>query len=187
MSPNDRSPATEAPPDPAAERLLHIVGTMLRELRPNAPVQPLRLDATIERDLGLDSLSRVELAMRIERAFGIRLPDRLALAARTLRDFLDAIAKGQPDADAIPLPPASALPLAPVSGTPDEATTLVEAFRWHLERHPEREHITVLDGDETIEAFSYAGLWADASEVAAGLAARGIGRGDAVALMLPTS
>jgi acyl carrier protein len=187
MSPNDRSPATEATRDPAAEALLQIVAAMLHELRPNAAVQPLRLDATIERDLGLDSLSRVELAMRIERAFGIRLPDRLALAARTLRDFRDAIARGQPDAGAIPLPPASALPLAPVSGTPDEATTLVEAFRWHLERHPEREHITLLDGDETVEVFSYARLWADASEVATGLAARGIGRGDAVALMLPTS
>ena len=68
-------------------------GPMLRELRPEAPMRPVRLDDRIDRDLGLDSLSRVELVLRIEHAFGVHLPERLATAARTPRDLLDAIAK----------------------------------------------------------------------------------------------
>lgn len=160
---------------------------MLRELRPAAPVRPVHLDDTIERDLRLDSLSRVELVLRIEHAFGVRLPERLATAARTPRDLLDAIARAEPGTGATPLPPVAAPLAEPVAGTPEHASTIIEAFRWHLERHPDREHITLIEGDETLETISYARLWADAGEVARGLTAAGIGRGDAVALMLPTS
>jgi len=170
----------------AGERLLRIVDEMLRELRPGAPVRAPRLDDSIERDLALDSLSRVELVLRIERAFGVRLPEQLAAAARTPRDLLDAIAHAERGAapDAYPSIPA---PPPPVQGTPEHAATIVDAYAWHLARHPEREHITLLDGDEIVDILSYETLWRRSGEVAAGLAAAGIGRGDAVALMLPTS
>ncbi len=170
-----------------AERLLLLAAEMLRELRPGAPIQPVHLDDRIERDLGLDSLSRVELVLRIEHAFGIRLPESLATAARTPRDLLDAIAQAEPATGAIPLPPMPTPRPEPVVGTPEAAATIIEAFRWHLERHPDREHITLIEGDEKLETISYARLWADAGEVACGLAAVGISRGDTVALMLPTS
>ena len=159
---------------------------MLHELRPAAPIRLVHLDDTIERDLGLDSLSRVELVLRIEHAFGIRLPERLATAARTPRDLLEAIAQAEPAAGAGPLPSAASPPPEPVVGTPEAAATIVDAFRWHLERHPDREHITLIEGDETLETLSYARLWAGAGEVARGLTEAGIGRGDTVALMLPT-
>ena len=80
----------------------------------------------------------------------------------------------------------SAVPAPLIVGLPEDARTIVDAFRWHLERHPEREHIRLLDGDETLETMSYGGLWKAANAVAQGLVASGIGRGDTVALMLPT-
>ena len=180
-------PSTDArSPLRDGERLQEIVATMLRELRPGAPPRGVRLTDSIERDLGLDSLSRVELATRIERAFGVRLPDRLATSARTLRDLLDAIERAEPGgATAAPPPIQAPLPRA-VSGLPEDAATIVEAFEWHLERHPDREHIALLEGDEVRESLSYARLWSDAGDVARGLADAGVGRGDAVALMLPT-
>ena len=168
------------------ERLLAIVAAMLSELRPGAPPRSVRLADSIERDLGLDSLSRVELASRIERAFGIRLPDRLATSARTLHDLLAAVEHAErAGGSAAPPPRQAPLPQA-VSGLPDDAATIVDAFRWHLERHPDREHVTLLAGDEVGESLSYARLWSDASAVARGLVDAGVGGGDAVALMLPT-
>ena len=172
----------------AAEELLRLATAMLRELRPATPLRELHLDDTIERDLGLDSLSRVELVARVEQAFGVRLPDELATAARTLRDLLDAVTRGHPALETIPsAAPVQAAPPSAVAGAPDRASTLVEAFRWHLERHPDREHITLLDGDRTVDTISYGRLWQESGDVARGFKARGIGRGDAVAIMLPTS
>ncbi|MGE5170178.1 MAG: AMP-binding protein [Rudaea sp.] len=184
MAPNDKPlAATESP---HAERLIAIVAAMLGELRPNAPARRITLDAEIERDLGLDSLSRVELATRVEQAFAVRLPDRLATSARTLRQLLDAIAKAKPR-EAPSSPPARASLPAAVRGMPVDARTIVDAFLWHVERHPEREHVTLLEGDDVQASLSYARLWSEANEVAAGLADAGVARGDTVALMLPTS
>jgi acyl carrier protein len=187
VSAGDRALSVHSAPDQSAEQLLQILAAMLRELRPAAPARPVHLDDRIERDLGLDSLSRVELVSRVERAFGIRLPESLATAARTPRDLLDAIAHAERVTSNVVPPPLPAPPPEPVIGHPEAAATLVEAFRWHLERHPDREHITLIEGDKTAQTMSYAGLWAEAGEVATGLTEQGVGRGDAVALMLPTS
>jgi acyl carrier protein len=186
MSPNDRVQSDARSTQAAAERLLQIIAAMQRELRPHAPVRAVRLDDSIERDLGLDSLSRVELVTRIERAFGVRLPDRLATSATTARELLDAIVQEEPGQAAPSVPPPQSSAPEAVSGTPEAATTIVEAFLWHLERHPDREHIALLEGDGVQQTLTYAGLWADANEVAQGLGDAGVERGDAVALMLPT-
>ncbi len=186
MTPDDRAPLAEVPRSSAAEAVLDVIAGMLRELRPEAALPSVGLDDRIERDLGLDSLSRVELMLRIERAFGVRLPERLAAAARTPRDLLDAIAKAERGPRSVQLARTPARLPQPVVGTPENASTIIEAFCWHLAHHPEREHIRLIDGDETLETLSYGQLWAAAGEVARGLRAAGIVRGDAVALMLPT-
>ncbi len=46
------------------------------------------LDNSLEKDLGLDSLARVELLARIERHFGLVLPERIFTEAETPRDLL---------------------------------------------------------------------------------------------------
>ncbi len=184
--PDDRAPPPESPPDTTAARLLEVIDGMLRELRPGAPGRSVQLDDAIERDLGIDSLSRVELVLRIERAFGVRLPESLAAAARTPRDLLAALGKAGPGHGGAPPARAPAPPPPAVAGTPDSAATIVAALRWHLDRHPDREHITLIEGDDIVATLSYAQLWADANEVARGLVAAGVARGDAVALMLPT-
>jgi len=65
-----------------AERLTGIIGAMLAELRGGA-APAVTLDAELERDLGIDSLARVELTLRIERAFGVRLQEESVVAARS--------------------------------------------------------------------------------------------------------
>jgi len=47
--------------------------------------------AHLERELGLGSLERVELMLRLGDACGVRLPDRVVAEADTVQDLIDAI------------------------------------------------------------------------------------------------
>ena len=58
-------------PDETARALIDILNAVLTETRgAGAPVITANLDSRLERDLGLDSLSRFELWLRVEQAFG---------------------------------------------------------------------------------------------------------------------
>ena len=56
------------------------------------------LDSSLERDLGFDSLGRVELLARIEGVFGISLPEHVLANAETPRDLLQAVLTFEPAA-----------------------------------------------------------------------------------------
>ncbi|HSN19084.1 MAG TPA: AMP-binding protein, partial [Usitatibacter sp.] len=74
------------------------------------------------------------------------------------------------------------------AAAPDDAATLLDALDWHIARHADRTHLVVLGDEEGAEeSVSYGELRAEALAVAAGLAQRGIGAGQAVSIMLPTS
>ena len=60
-------------------KLLGVVAAVAREARPHVEAY-VALDSSLERDLGLDSLARVELVLRLEREFGASLPEQ-ALAS----------------------------------------------------------------------------------------------------------
>ncbi|MGA7913750.1 MAG: acyl carrier protein, partial [Candidatus Acidiferrales bacterium] len=47
--------------------------------------------AHLERELGLGSLERVELMLRLGDACGVRLPDSVVAEADTVQDLIDAI------------------------------------------------------------------------------------------------
>src|SRR5574340_170609 len=167
---------------------LDLTREFLRELHPGARERrPVTLDSALERDLGLDSLSRAELAVRIERAFNAKLPEQALGGVLTLRDLLAALkaAARSPIAE----PPARVpayWPEEPTRVVPDEATTLIEVLDWHVRQQPQRMQIVCLDdGRET--PISYAQLQRQASVVAAGLQRENLTPGQTVAIMLPTS
>src|ERR1700678_3218957 len=54
--------------------------------------------AHLERELGLGSLERVELMLRLGDACGVRLPDRVVAEADTVQDLIDAILAEEFDA-----------------------------------------------------------------------------------------
>ena len=165
-----------------AQELVAIVGAMLGELRGGAP-PAVALDAELERDLGIDSLARVELSLRIEQAFGVRLAEDRVLAARSVRDLLAALAGAAPrvaQSLAVEAPLAEGLALAPA-----QATTLVEVLDWHAARHPDRAHVLLLEGEAGARRLSCAELAQQARELAGGLAREGLEPGAAAAIMLP--
>src|SRR5262245_23524745 len=131
----------------SADALLDAIWRLAVELRPNRAALPASLDNRLEQDYGFDSLGRVELFLRIERRFGVSLPEAVMASAETPRDLLRAmLAAGSGH------PPHAAevervAALASESETPDRAQTLAEVLEWHVARHADRLHL-VLQDDE---------------------------------------
>src|SRR5687768_14910314 len=70
-----------------ANRLLGVVAAVAREARPHVEAY-VALDSSLERDIGLDSLARVELVLRLEREFDTSLPEQALASSETPRDLL---------------------------------------------------------------------------------------------------
>ena len=167
--------------------LIEVTRTTIAELRGHdVSALPISSGSSIQSDLGLDSLARVELLHRLEQAFGVRLPDATFESAVTLGDLLQAIEHAGPSR-IVPLHRAVTPPV--VAGTepaPETATTLIDVLRWHADRHPNAVGQIIIheDGEHSL---TYEQLWQGARAVAGGLEFCGVVPGEMVALMLPTS
>lgn len=146
----------------------------------------ITLDSSLDRDLGLDSLARMELLMRIERSLNVRLPERTLASAETPRDLLRASVAAGPEhhreLTQVSLTPAT----DEVEAIPERARTLTEVLRWHVAAHPQRTHVLLYDEQEDTEKLSYHALLLGAERIAQGLVAKGLLAGESVAIMLPT-
>ena len=144
------------------------------------------MSSRLEKNLGIDSLGRTELVLRLERAFGAQLTDQASSSKRIpLAIFSAPWNKArQSGATIAAVPPAPSLAAVPAAG---EARTLLDVLEWHVDQHPDRLHVTVLEDDATaVGAMTYGDLAKAARTIAAGLIERDILPGDRVALMLPT-
>jgi 1-acyl-sn-glycerol-3-phosphate acyltransferase len=174
----------DARPDTAqmSLRLLEAIAGLVAESHAGRRVA-VALDSDFERDLGLDSLARAEMLLRVGDVFGTALPDEALSEARSPSDLLSYLGHGAVKdvvAKTRVLPTEDA-------GVPVHARSLTEALDWHATRHPKRLHVLLyVDHGEPLE-ISY-GLLRDAARcIAAGLLARGLQAKQVVALMLPTS
>ncbi|MGB7596666.1 MAG: AMP-binding protein [Gallionella sp.] len=154
-------------------------------MRPEAGI-PVTLDCSLERDLGIDSLGRVELLARIEQVFRISLPEQVFATAETPRDLLQAVLAAAPATAPLEHAQRSEAPVW-VQAEPSDAMTLPEVLDWHVRAHPDRMHITLQDAEGKETAITYAALRDGAEEIASGLLERGLRPGQSVAIMLPTS
>lgn len=158
-----------------------------RELNPAHRSQAATLDSRLDRDLGIDSIGRAELVGRIERAFGVALPEHTLAEAETPHDLLTA-ALARHNVAPIPQQRIAQAPTAPAAApVPVEAGTLCAALDWHAEHHPDRPHIILEEADAAPSTISYGALAEKARRAACGLRELNIAAGDRVAIMLPTS
>ena len=166
--------------------LLAVIRDLVLELHPQrAKSMEISTSSRLERDLGIDSLGRTELILRVERAFGVRLSGSVAGAAETAGDLLRALEQAHPE-PSVKTAEVRIAALPQVSAAV-EARTLIEALEWHAAAHPERVHLTVIEDEATpIATFTYRGLAEAAREAAQGLIERDVMPGDRIALMLPT-
>jgi fatty-acyl-CoA synthase len=168
-------------------QVVDIVARLVNELTRGAARRPALQDS-LERDLGISSLERVELLIRLEQAFGVRLPDSVMAEAATPQDLVTAILRAAPAVEpfAPAVRPVSAQPISGPTSIPTSARSLVEALGWHAERAPGRIHIHLRNDDGSETPITYGELATAATAVSGGLHALGIAKGDRVALMLRT-
>src|SRR5512147_356886 len=81
----------------AVERqVLEIVGKLVAELGGPAAGRAVAPGDSLDRDLGIGSLERVELLLRVEQVCGVRLPDAVMAEALTPRDVAIAVLAAEP-------------------------------------------------------------------------------------------
>ncbi len=156
----------------------------MTELQGTLAPAGITLDQSLERDLGIGSLERVELLLRLEQAFGVRLSDAAMMEAESPRDLVRAIRRAGPGAPE--RVPELRAPVGAGTAPPAAAATLVDVLRWHVERTPERVHVFLREEEGNEQPITYRRLWERAGAVAGGLRERGTERGHTVALMLRT-
>ncbi|HEX2531539.1 MAG TPA: AMP-binding protein [Burkholderiaceae bacterium] len=166
----------------AADRVVVIVRQLMRETHPTQDWE-ITLHTSFERDLGLDSLAKVELMLRVGTAFGVALPAEALAQADTPQDVLRFLGQTLPQTVAIVQTPLGA---APVAGLPEAAQSLLEVLEWHVARQTDRPHILLLEEQGRERSIRYRDLLDAAKAIAAGLAGRGLQPRQTVALMLPT-
>ncbi|NIQ95298.1 MAG: AMP-binding protein, partial [Desulfuromonadales bacterium] len=171
----------------SSARLREVVGRLVEEFHPGLlSHQEVTLDSSLDRDLGLDSLARVELLGRIEKAFGVSLSERALADAETPRDLLRALGAGSSARSRLERGQIRAAGAPRGASAPQEARNLVEVLEWHCEHHPDRSHVRFYADEGEGEVLDYRQLFEGARRVAAGLQEKGLQAGEPVALMLPT-
>jgi 1-acyl-sn-glycerol-3-phosphate acyltransferase len=167
-----------------ANRLLAVVAEVAREARPHFEAY-VTLDSSLERELGLDSLARVELVLRLEREFAASLPEQALASSETPRDLLRFLLASAGQAPKAADRSVASLVQAEGVRPPDAAQTLTEALEYHAQRQPERVTVHLYEeGDE--KSLTYRALWDGALLYGARLAEAGVTPGQTVAIMLPT-
>ncbi len=170
-----------------ADRLIALARDLALELHPRRRrVLHVSIDSQIERDLGFDSLARVEFLLRIERALRVHLPEDILAEVETLRDLLTAIAGATGTPGPVGPDRSSPLTVGPVEAAPPTLETLTGVLDWYAERQPERPHVVIVRGRGEGQTITYRALHDDARAVARGMRALGLAPGERVAIMLPT-
>ncbi|HVH72438.1 MAG TPA: AMP-binding protein [Candidatus Dormibacteraeota bacterium] len=192
------TPATQLDSSAVRERVLALIRTLLKELGSQGALPMLKLSSQLDRELGLGSLERVELLMRLENAFGMRLPDRVASEANTPEDLARAILAFRGTAEEA-REPESALGAAATTQKFDReavdrgvfsAETLLDVIRYRATHNADQTHLLITeegpDGEFNF-TLTFGELHRAAERLAEELARRGVPAGGHVALMLPTS
>jgi len=183
------------------ERLLDVVRALVSELGHQPALASVGPAAHLERELGLGSLERVELLLRIEQAFGTRLDDRVLAEAETVQDLISALGavNGSPGTFTVNGLPtvaptrtgvATRAPEISSRGIADglpTAQTIQDVLRHRGRADATKTHLIFFEDEGESQGLTFGELFSGAERVAAELAQRGIGRGDIVAIMLPTS
>ncbi|MDH3349655.1 MAG: AMP-binding protein, partial [Desulfobulbaceae bacterium] len=173
-----------------AESVLKLVRELAREVRSGSgDFSHITLDSSLEKDLGFDSLTRVELLARLGQKFSINLPERVLVDCETPRDFVRYVLAADSrlqSSERIKDVHDASLDAEEKIIEVDSAKTLIEVLQCHLDSHPARTHIIFLDENEKPRELTYEELWHGSVSVAAGLRERGVAPGQSVAIMLPT-
>jgi len=174
------------------ERVLEVVRELVAELGHESALRSASPASHLERDLGLGSLERVELLLRLEKMFGTRLDEEVLAGAEMVQDLISAMSATNGSRAVVGVHTEAAVRATEISFPGQaEGVAAAETFQDVL-RHrgrvdASRTHLIFYEDEGECASLTLGELFEGAERVAADLAQRGIGRGDSVALMLPTS
>ena len=182
--PNTQNPSHER--DTLAGTLLRLLNELAKELHPHRPPSArITIDSSIDNEIGLDSLARLELLPRVEDHFGVTLPERAFADAETPRDLLRTIQSARSGSHRTKPLKAKPLDLGDAEEAPQTAATLLEVLDWHVDHHPDRPHIRFYQDNGDGEIITFKDLKENGARIAGGFLKRGLKTGEPVALMLP--
>ncbi len=171
-----------------ADRLIAVVRQLTAELHEGRDYSlAITLDSALDRDLGLDSLARVELLSRIEHSFEVRLSEKILANSESPRDLLRAVLAAEAPGQPVSVTMEDFVVTDQVTTEASGAHTLGDMLDWHSQTHPQHLHITLYGEGDILENITFGSLRENAESVASGLQYQGIEPGQAVALMLPSS
>jgi 1-acyl-sn-glycerol-3-phosphate acyltransferase len=185
--------ATEEAPDPYEEterRVIEVVRALAAEVGGGRAERAVSPTASLDREIGLGSLEKVELLARLDAEFGQPFDDRY-LALDTPRELATLFARGTPPAaarsgrEAAEAPRPVAAPVLPATAA-GPARTMPEALWSRADDQPARTHVWMRADDGVEDTITYARLRDEAAAIAGALRDRGLARGDTVGLMVPT-
>ena len=170
-----------------AENLLGVVQDLVVEVHPSRPAaESITLDSTFEKELGLDSLARVELICRVESRFKLALPERTFAEVETARDLLRALLGAAAPRAALSAADMQVTQMGEGEAAPANARTLVDVLDWHVTQHPDRPHIQMYQDEGGGDIITFRQLQTGAVKVAAGLQQLGLKPTEPVSIMLPS-
>lgn len=186
---NNPESETKADKGKMAGLLLDLTRSLSSELHPRlSSVRNARLDSSLNREFGLDSLGRMELMTRIEKNFGVVLPESVFAEAETPMDLLMAIEDLSSEKTTSGVMEKINLDHGILSNDsfnyPHSAMTLPDVLNWHANAHPDRPHIRFFSEEDEGCVITYGKLKEKAILLAAGLQKIGVLPGDRVSLML---
>jgi len=164
-------------------KVLRVVEELCQQLNPQQ-TKVVNASSHLEWDLGIGSLERAELIRRLEKELGHSLPSQPLFAAPRVRDLVAAVQAPQQTGEGTDRERLSLG--APLPPFPVEAQTLIEALDYQRKHQPDRLLFFFEDEGKLSRSLSPQEMWLEAGQMAGGLAALGVQKDDAVALMLPT-
>jgi fatty-acyl-CoA synthase len=164
-----------------SKQVVQVVEQLARELNPHQ--EPKVGPSThLEWDLGLGSIERHELLVRLEKKLQGSLPSKAVFQASTVAELLSLT----PGASTDSLRRVVNLAKGEVPPHPAHATDLLEALQYQVDNQPERETLHFLDEGEPICTWTYPDLMRECQSVAGGLLELGVRPGERIGLMLPS-
>lgn len=177
-------------PVEAETRVLAILRDLIRQVGSGRALAALKPEAVLDRDLGIGSLERTELVVRLESAFGVELPDGAIVHAASVADLVRYVVAANPAVVRAPLVAAGVArePVAPDPPSDAQAApTLIELLARRAAATPDALHASIRGEDGTETRLTYADLQREAIRIGAALRHRGLKPGAPVGLIFPTS
>lgn len=179
---NDHTPSHS--PEVVSTEILGIVRGMLQELGNEVALRQLGLQAKLSKDLGFDSLAKVELFTRVEQRFSMRFGDQAMVDIETPAEIVRRVLEGSGNAIETHEIVSHQIQEA---HTPDQAETLTQVLLYQYQQRPSQTHIILRGEKEEPETYiSFDRLFKRSLQVAHGLRLRGLQPRETVAIMLPT-